>query len=130
MAEKKYLLKLNKLILVFYFLFNLQRPQNNGIVLPPCLPLPACHTSTPHSLPSRMLIFGLLLCRRSSIGSRLRPRPCPSLYFFVIPFSRSKRWDNAPSRDPTRLCLNSNVPSIVATNSQLIVMFCRLMATT
>jgi hypothetical protein len=36
---------------------------------------------TPLHPPSRTPIFGRLLCGKSLIGSRLRPRPCPSLYF-------------------------------------------------
>jgi hypothetical protein len=59
---------------------------------------PACHTSPSYSPPSRTPIFSRLLCGKSSIGSHLRPRPRPSLNFFVIPFSCPKRWDDAPPR--------------------------------
>jgi len=41
-----------------------------------------------------MPIFGWLLSGKLSIDSCLRPRPRP-IHFFVIPFSRPKRWDDA-----------------------------------
>ena len=47
-------------------------------------PPPACRASPPYSPPSWTPIFGWLLCEKSLIGSRLRPRPCPSLIF--LPF--------------------------------------------
>ena len=45
-GQEKIFTKLSKFILVFYLLFNFQCPQNNGIVLPPCLLLltPPLHT--------------------------------------------------------------------------------------
>ena len=56
--------------------------------------------------------------------------PHISLFFFVVPFSHPKGWDDAPPHDPTRSRLLSNIPSIAAANSQEIVMSCRLPATT
>jgi hypothetical protein len=50
--------------------------------------------------------------------------------FVVVPFCHPKRWDEAPYRDPTRSRLLFNIPSIASANCQLIVMSCRLTATT
>ena len=49
------------------------------MLLPPQLPLN--RTSPSYFPPSWTPIFGWLLCGKSSIGSRLRPRPCPSFCF-------------------------------------------------
>ena len=58
---------------------------------------------------------------------------CPFIPpFHPLPprFSHPKQWNDAPSCNPTQSCLLSNVASTAATNSQLIVMFCHLTATT
>ncbi len=47
----------------------------------PIRALPPSRTAPSYSPPSWTPIFGRLLCEKSSIGSRLRPRPHPSLYF-------------------------------------------------
>jgi hypothetical protein len=39
-----------------------------------------------------------------------KAKALPISLFFVVPFIRPKRWDNAPPRDPTRLRLLSNTP--------------------
>jgi len=57
-------------------------------------------------------------------------QPPKANYFFIVPFSRPERWDDAAPRDATRLRLLFNVPSIMAAVSQLIVMSCHLMVTT
>ena len=125
MTEKKLITKFNKFIFIFYLLFNFQKQWN---CTSPAHP--AHCTFLPYTPPSRTLIFGLLLCGKSLIGSCLRPRPHPSLYFFVVPFSRLKQWDNAPPCNPTRSCLLSSVPSIPAADIQLIAMSCCLTAVT
>jgi hypothetical protein len=63
-------------------------------------------------------------------GSRPRPRPAHLSIFFVVPFSHPKRWDGTPPHNPARLRLLFNVPSVGAADSQLIVISCRLKATT
>ncbi len=96
-GREKNLLLNSMIYFSFYQPPHFQRPQNNGIALPP-VPPDRC-TSSPYSPLSRTPVFGWLLCEPLLIGGHPKATVYFIFYFFATRFATPKRLYGVP---PTR----------------------------
>ena len=82
---------------------------------------PAHRTSPPYFPPSRLPVFGWLLCEPLLIDGCLRWRCFSCLFIFCRSIRRPKQWNGVSpcALPPTRL--RYNIPIIATTDSRLIV---------
>ncbi len=122
---KSFIYMTQQIILFFYLFFDLQRPQNNGIALPPHVLLV---TPPLHCPLRRGHLFLVGCCVYSSYGGRLRP--CRIFIFFHRSVCRPKLLEGVAPRAPPPHPLCHNIPPTASANSGLIVVSCRLTAAT